>query len=74
LLLRSDLHILFDRGYLTVNRERRLEVSARIREEYENGKIYYAMAGNRLAALPQREADRPSQDFLEWHNQKVYLG
>ena len=33
LLLRSDLHTLFDRGYLTVTPEYRLEVSRRIREE-----------------------------------------
>ena len=74
LLLRSDLHILFDRGYLTINQDYRLEVSARIREEYENGRIYYAMAGNRLSVLPEREADRPGEDFISWHNEKVFVG
>ena len=33
LLLRSDLHILFDRGYMTVTSEYKVEVSKRIREE-----------------------------------------
>ena len=39
LLLRSDLHRLFDEGYLTIHpSERRVLVSKRIREEFENGK------------------------------------
>lgn len=37
LLLRSDMHILFDKGYMTVSNNH-LEVSRRIREEYENGR------------------------------------
>ena len=74
LLLRSDLHILFDRGYVTINRDYRLEVSPRIREEFENGRQYYAMAGTALAVLPDRAADRPGEDFIDWHNEKVYLG
>jgi putative restriction endonuclease len=74
LLLRSDLHILFDRGYVTINRDYRLEVSPRIREEFENGRQYYAMAGSKLAVLPERPADRPGEDFIEWHNEKVYVG
>jgi putative restriction endonuclease len=40
LLLRSDLHTLFDRGYLTVTPEARLEASNRIRKEFENGRDY----------------------------------
>jgi putative restriction endonuclease len=38
LLLRSGLHTLFDRGYVTVTPEHRVEVSRRIREEFENGR------------------------------------
>jgi putative restriction endonuclease len=74
LLLRCDLHILFDRGYLTVNKGYRLEVSPRIREEFENGRQYYAMAGHQLVVLPERDADRPADGFIEWHNENVYLG
>lgn len=74
LLLRSDLHILFDRGYVTVNRNYRLEVSPRIAKEFENGRQYYAMHGSALAVLPDRPADRPGEDFIEWHNEKVFLG
>lgn len=67
LLLRSDLHSLFDLGYLTVTTDFKVEVSRRIREEFENGRHYYAFQGQSLA-LPRREADRPAREFLEWHN------
>jgi putative restriction endonuclease len=46
LLLRSDLHKLFDEGYLTVDPHgRRIVVSKRIKEEFENGKEYYRLEG-----------------------------
>jgi HNH endonuclease len=47
LLLRRDIHSLFDAGYVTVTPDLRFEVSRRIREEFENGKHYYALQGQR---------------------------
>lgn len=73
LLLRSDLHILFDKGYLTVTPDLRVEVSRRIREEYENGRDYYALAGRPLAVRPDEVNDRPSPEFLEWHREKRFV-
>jgi len=73
LLLRSDLHTLYDRGYLTVTTDHRIEVSRRIREEFENGRDYYRLHGKVLVNLPDIEADQPSIPFLEWHNQNVYV-
>ncbi len=67
LLLRSDLHTLFDQGYLTVTPEYRVEVSRRIREEFENGRDYYALHGKEMH-LPRKSTDRPSVQFLAWHN------
>ena len=50
LLLRSDLHRLFDRGYITVNaNDLTIVVSPRIKQEYENGRAYYLLHGQRLA-------------------------
>lgn len=72
LLLRADLHILFDQGFLTIDNDLRVEVSQRIKTEYENGKIYYAMHGKPLAVLPDRIDERPAAEFLEWHNQHVF--
>lgn len=40
LLLRSDLHNLFDLGYLTVTLDYKVKISRRIREEFENGRHY----------------------------------
>ncbi len=72
-LLRSDLHILFDQGYLTINPQLKVEVSQRIKEEYANGKEYYALHGRPLTVLPADPTSRPSVQFIEWHNQHVYL-
>lgn len=74
LLLRSDLHILFDAGYLTVTPEYRVEVSRRIREEFENGRDYYRLRGERLAVFPEEPDDLPGKEFLEYHNREVYVG
>ncbi|MDP1580072.1 MAG: HNH endonuclease [Candidatus Didemnitutus sp.] len=68
LLLRSDLHNLFDEGYLTVTLDYRVEVSRRIREEFENGRHYYDLHGKRLAMIPSAEDSRPAREFLEWHH------
>jgi len=73
LLLRSDLHTLFDRGYVTVTPERRFEVSRRIREEFSNGKDYYRLHGQEVRA-PMRGFAAPDATALEWHNSQVFLG
>lgn len=71
LLLRSDLHTLLDQGYVTVTPEFALEVSARIRDEFENGKAYYALRGSSIR-LPARTVDRPGREHLIWHNEHVF--
>ncbi len=73
LLLRSDLHTLFDRGYMTITTDFHLEVSHRIRDDYENGRDYYALQGA-LIREPIRGMPRPSRDNLSWHNVERYLG
>lgn len=40
-LIRPDLHTLFDSGYLTLTKEFNVEVSRRIREEFSNGREYF---------------------------------
>jgi len=71
LLLRSDVHTMFDRGYLAVDPAYRLRVSPRLRDEFGNGEQFYAQAGQ-LIALPDRKTDRPQRDFLEWHLDEVF--
>lgn len=74
LLLRSDLHILFDEGYLTVTDDFRVEISGKIKEQYENGREYYQYRGKPLMKLPGQSEERPGEEFLRWHNEKVFLG
>jgi putative restriction endonuclease len=71
LLLRQDVHTLFDRGYLTVTPEYRVEVSHRLKDEFDNGKEYYALEGRHIL-LPDSPAFQPSKEQLNWHNENVY--
>jgi hypothetical protein len=45
LLLRQDVHTLFDRRYLTVSPDYHVEVSRRLKDEFDNGTGYYALQG-----------------------------
>jgi len=72
LLLRSDIHSLFDAGYVTVTPDRCFEVSRRIKEEFENGRDYYALHGQPVT-VPSDPAVRPEPSALRWHNEHRYL-
>ncbi len=74
LLLRQDIHTLFDRGYLTVSEDFHVEVSKRIKEDFGNGREYYSFHGRQLLVLPESAKERPSSQFIRWHNENVYLG
>ncbi len=73
ILLRQDIHTLFDRGYMTITPEFKIEVSRRIREEFENGRDYYKYNGQPMRP-PKNWMDRPSREYLTWHNDTVYRG
>lgn len=73
LLLRADIHKLFDGGYVTVTPEHHFEVSRRIREEFENGRDYYRLHGTSIR-LPNNAAHAPDPSALAWHNEHRYLG
>jgi putative restriction endonuclease len=71
LLLRSDVHTMFDRGYLGVDQDFRLRVSPRLRNEFGNGHEFYSKEGS-LISVPNRESSRPSSEFLSWHLEHVF--
>lgn len=73
ILFRADIHKLFDAGYATISPDYRFEVSRRIRDEFENGRDYYAMHGKSLY-LPIQEKLRPANEFITWHNDNVFRG
>ena len=73
LLLRSDVHKLFDLGYLSVSDQLTVEVSPRLRDDYGNGRDYYNLQGRQLLVVPSSELDRPDLAFLAWRNDHIYL-
>lgn len=73
LLLRSDVHTLFDRGYITVTPEYEVRVSGRLKTDFDNGQHYYALDGKKIWR-PERLEDRPKREFLEWHADTVFRG
>lgn len=73
LLLRSDIHTLFDRGYVTVTPEHRFEVSRRLKEDWENGHDYYALHGNHVR-VPDKVDAKPDAAFLQRHAENVFRG
>jgi len=73
LLLRRDIHSLFDSGYVTVTADHRFEVSRRIKEEFENGRDYYRLHGSEVA-VPDKKGEAPDKEALSWHNENRFLG
>ncbi len=73
LLLRSDVHTLFDKGYLTVTSDYRLRVSARLKKDFDNGDQYYQRQDS-FIWTPKRDENKPNKQFLEWHADTVFLG
>lgn len=72
LLLRSDVHTLFDLGYIGIDVKYRLRVSPALRMRFGNGDWFYARQGTAVD-LPDHRADQPNREFLEWHNDEVFL-
>lgn len=72
LLLRSDMHQLFDEGLITVTTDYHIEVSRKIKELYDNGREYYRFHGERLCLLPTRMEDKPERASIVWHNDNIF--
>lgn len=73
LFLRSDVHKLYDKGYVTVTPDLEFKVSQRLRADFDNGKTYYAMEGRRIV-VPSHVASQPNRDALAWHSEQLFLG
>ncbi|HEV8621184.1 MAG TPA: HNH endonuclease [Nitrospiraceae bacterium] len=72
LLLRSDVHTLFDRGYVTVSPNFQFRVSRRLKADFDNGEHYFQLEGTKIW-MPPRVQDRPKREFLEWHADTIFL-
>lgn len=73
ILMRRDIHSLFDLGYVTISPDMKFEVSRKIREEYENGRHYYALHGTSVQT-PEGSDRQPNRSALIWHNEHRYKG
>ncbi len=70
--MRSDLHRLFEGGYLTVDPTNyNVVVSKRIKEEFENGREYYRLEGQPVRN-PRESWAKPSAENLEFHAYSVF--
>jgi putative restriction endonuclease len=72
ILLRKDIHCVFDAGYATVDTSHRFVVSNKVKEVFDNGDEYRCLHGKALR-LPSRTSDRPDPEFLRWHNENRFL-
>lgn len=73
MLMRSDIHRLFDAGYLTVTPEYRVEASGTMRDDFDDGKNYLKLHGAEVA-VPERKEWTPDPEALRWHNEERFRG
>jgi putative restriction endonuclease len=71
LLLRRDIHSVFDAGYVTIDEQHRFVVSERVKTEFNNGNEYRRLHGT-LLSIPNPPFDRPDPEALRWHNTQVF--
>ena len=77
IMLRSDMHALFDAGYITIEydavRDPCVVVSKRLHDDFGNGHDYYPYHGKKLQVLPERKECMPAREYLDWHHEKIFL-
>ena len=73
LLLRADIHRLYDAGYVTVTPDYRFRVSHDLADDFHNGREYERFAG-RAITVPRAPLDQPNREILEWHEAEVFRG
>ncbi len=72
ILLRADLHRLYDRGFVTVTPDLEFRVSPSLKERWGNGRSYDLYTG-KTVSVPEDPADRPDRDLLEKHLRETFL-
>lgn len=71
ILMRSDVHRLYDLGLVTVDASLMFRVSRSIERDYSNGKVYYALDGKTISA-PSHPESRPDSEALDWHASTIF--
>ncbi|MEP7027126.1 MAG: HNH endonuclease [Candidatus Eisenbacteria bacterium] len=72
-LLRTDIHRLFDRGYVSITPELEFVVSRKLKDEFANGKTYYSLQGRRIHS-PRNKGEQPAAELLDWHLREKFRG
>lgn len=73
ILLRKDIHSVFDAGYVTIDDDFKFRVSNKVKEVFNNGEEYLRLHGKELRR-PSIKTDWPETELLRWHNNNRYLG
>lgn len=73
LLLRRDIHSVFDAGYLTFDEDLRVVVSDRVRTDFNNGNEYRRLHGQPLRP-PCQPALHPNLERFKWHRENRFVG
>jgi putative restriction endonuclease len=73
ILLRKDIHSVFDTGYATIDTDYRFVVSDKVKSVFNNGNEYRKLHGT-VIRLPRNLDDRPAIELLRWHNENRFLG
>lgn len=73
LLMRSDIHRLFDAGYVTITPDYKFHASRKLKGDFDNGEEYLRLQGSPIW-LPRDSDSRPKREFLEWHSDLVFRG
>lgn len=73
ILLRRDIHSVFDAGYVTIDPQHRFVVSERVKTDFNNGNEYRRLHGSVLT-VPEEFSNRPDCAALQWHNENIFRG
>lgn len=73
LLLRRDIHSVFDAGFATIDEDRRFVVSGKVATTFNNGHEYRRLHGQQLRT-PANPNWRPSESYLSWHRENRFVG
>ncbi len=73
MLLRSDVHKLFDDGYLDVDHRFRLGVSSCLKLQFGNGVEFYERERvGHATSMPAYRKLQPESEALTWHKGTVF--
>lgn len=73
ILLRKDIHSVFDAGFATFDENRRFVVSPQVKQIFNNGHEYRRLHGKEMR-LPVNPDWMAAEEYLSWHRDAKYIG